>query len=235
MCPEVALDGFRHEQLEETAKIKRLQRARRVAISHAYSHALKTFQVLSLPSMRLLYSVDHLCKARRAVARCARTHRLKEARTIVHFLAYPQARKTFQVINPPLMLPEKSENQLNGAQRAVTRCARTHRPGTVATSPYSQALKTFQAFNPPSRRLLCSPDVLCKALRAVTRCARTHRLTQARRVAISPPTRKPGRPFRSLALPSCFQMDLNFFLGFCVQGCQISAPLIDMSASLLHD
>ena len=34
LCPEVALDGFRHEEeLEETAEIKRLQRARRVAIS----------------------------------------------------------------------------------------------------------------------------------------------------------------------------------------------------------
>ena len=57
LCPEVALDGFRHEQLEETAKIKRLQR---VAISHAYSQALKTLQVLSPPSMRLLYTVDYL-------------------------------------------------------------------------------------------------------------------------------------------------------------------------------
>ena len=53
LCPKVALDGFRHEQLEETDEIKRLQRARRVAISHAYSHALKTFQVLSPASMRL--------------------------------------------------------------------------------------------------------------------------------------------------------------------------------------
>ena len=40
LCPEVALNGFRHEQLEETAEIKRLQRARRVAISHACSQAL---------------------------------------------------------------------------------------------------------------------------------------------------------------------------------------------------
>ena len=49
LCPEVTLDGFRHEQLEETAEIKRLERARRVAISHAYSQALTTFQVLSPP------------------------------------------------------------------------------------------------------------------------------------------------------------------------------------------
>ena len=76
-CPEVALDGFRHEQFQETAEIKRLQRARRVAISHAYSHAFKTFQVLSPPSMRLSYSFDYLCRARRAVTRCARTHHLK--------------------------------------------------------------------------------------------------------------------------------------------------------------
>ena len=56
LCPKVALDGFRHEQLEETAEIKRFQRARRVAISHTYSRALKSFQVLSPPFMRLLYS-----------------------------------------------------------------------------------------------------------------------------------------------------------------------------------
>ena len=84
LCPKVTLDGFKHDQLEETAEIKRLQRARRVAISHAYSHALKTFQVLSPPSMRLLYSSYCLCRARRAVTRCARTHRLKRARRIVH-------------------------------------------------------------------------------------------------------------------------------------------------------
>ena len=44
LCPEVALDGFRREQLEETAEVKRLQRARRIAITHAYSQALNTFQ-----------------------------------------------------------------------------------------------------------------------------------------------------------------------------------------------
>ena len=73
LCPEVALDGFRHEQLEETAEIKRLQRARRVAISHSYSQAMKTFQVLSPPSMRRLCSADYLCRARKAVTRFART------------------------------------------------------------------------------------------------------------------------------------------------------------------
>ena len=99
-CPQVALDGFRHKQLEETAEIKRLQRARRVAISHASSPAVKTFQVLSPPFMRLLYSVDYLCRARKAVTRCARTHRLTRARRIVHSPAHPQAWKTFQVLSP---------------------------------------------------------------------------------------------------------------------------------------
>ena len=86
MCllyPEVALDGFRHEQLEETAEIKRLERAQRVAISHAYSHALQTFQVLSPASRRLLYSPDYLCRARMAVTRCAKTHHLTRSRRIV--------------------------------------------------------------------------------------------------------------------------------------------------------
>ena len=41
-CPEIALGGFRHVQLEGTAEIKRLKRARRIAISHAYSQALRT-------------------------------------------------------------------------------------------------------------------------------------------------------------------------------------------------
>ena len=68
-CLEIALDGFRHEQLEETAEIKRLTRARRVAISHAYSKAWKTFQVLSPAFRRSLYSPDHLCRARRAFTR----------------------------------------------------------------------------------------------------------------------------------------------------------------------
>ena len=83
LCPEVALDSFRHEQLEETAEIKRLQRARRVAISHANSHALKTLQVLSPPCMRLLCSADYLRRAWKAVTHCARTHHLKRARRIV--------------------------------------------------------------------------------------------------------------------------------------------------------
>ena len=83
LCPEVALDGFRHEQLEETAEIMRLQRARRVAISHAYSQAVTTFQVLSPPFMRQLFSADYLCRARWAIKFCARTHRLKGARRIL--------------------------------------------------------------------------------------------------------------------------------------------------------
>ena len=108
LCPEVALDGFRHEYLEETAEIKRLKRARRVAISHAYSPALKTFQVLSPPSMRLLYSAHYLCRARRAVTFCARTHRLKRARRILRSHAHPQVCKTFQVLCSPVRFQQRS-------------------------------------------------------------------------------------------------------------------------------
>ena len=41
-----------------------LQEQTGVAVSRAYSKALKTFRVLSPPSMRLLYSPDYLCRAR---------------------------------------------------------------------------------------------------------------------------------------------------------------------------
>ena len=63
----------------------------------------KTFQVLSPPSRRLLYSLNLLCRSRRAVTWCALTHRLKRARRISHTHAYLQAWKTFQVLSPPLM------------------------------------------------------------------------------------------------------------------------------------
>ena len=125
LCPKVALDGFKHEQFEETAEIKRLQRARRVAVSPAYSHALKTFQVFSPPSMRLLYSAYCLCRARRAVTLCARTYRLTRARRVAVSPAYSQALITFQVLSPPSRRLFYSPDYLCRARRAVTRCAKT--------------------------------------------------------------------------------------------------------------
>ena len=157
LCPKVALDGFRHDQLEDTAEIKRLQRARRVAISHAYSQALKTFQVLSPPSMRLLYSADYLCRARKAVTRCARTHHLKRARWIVH----------------------------------------TRMPG-----------RPFRSLNLPS----CFHRDLTNSFAeraGLSRFVQGPTASQEQGGSPSPsPTRKPARPFRSLALPSYFHRDL---------------------------
>ena len=197
LCPKVALDGFRHVQFEETAEIKRLQRAQRVAISHAYSHALKTFQVLSPPSMRLLYSAYCLCRARRAVTLCARTYRLTRARRVAVSPAYSQALITFQVLTPSFMLPYGCNKKLCRAARAVTHCARTYRltrARRVAVSPaHPQACKTFQVLSPPFKLPQGSYKQLRRALRAVTRCARTHRLKQARRVGISQANHKPAK------------------------------------------
>ena len=124
--------------------------------------------------------------------------------------AHPQACKTFQVLCPPVMFQQRSCTQLCRARRAVTLCARTHRltraRSLAISHAYSQALITFQVLSPAFRRLLYSPDYLCRARRAVTRFARTHHLKRTRGIVH---TRKPGRPFRSLAFPSGSHRDLT--------------------------
>ena len=174
----------------------------------AHPQTCKTFQVHSPPFMLSKGSYKQLCRARWAVTFCARTHRLKRARRILRSHAHPQACKTFQVLCSPVIFQQRSCKQLCRAQRAVTLCARTHRltrATRVAVSrAYSKALKTFRVLSPPSRRSLYSPDNICRARRAVTRFARTHHLKRTRGIVH---TRKPARPFRSLALPSCFNRD----------------------------
>ena len=146
----------------------------------AHPQAWKTFQVLIPPFMLPQGSYKQLCRARRAVTLCARTHRLKRARRVAVSHAYPQAWKAFQFLSPSLMVPNGSLEQLKRARRAVTRSARTHRLKRARRVPIShansQAMKTFRVLSPPSRRLLYSSDYLCRARRAVTRCARTHHL-----------------------------------------------------------
>ena len=107
----------------------------------------------------------------------------------MHFHAHLQAWKTFQVLSPPLMLPQESNKQFT-ERRAVTLPARTHRltrARRVAVSPaHPQACKTFQVLSPLFKLPHESNKQVCRARRAVTHPARTHRLTRARRVAISP-------------------------------------------------
>ena len=213
LCPEVALDGFRHEQLEETAEIKRLERARRVAISHAYTHALTTFQVLSPPSMRLLCSSDYLCIARTAVTRCARTHHLKRARRIVHTR---NPARPFRSLALPSGLQTNlaySYAELGGLSRFVQ-------------SPTASQEQGGSPFPPPTRKParpfrslalhLCFQMNLTNSLQSTEGC---HALCKdpfpKNEQGGSPtrtPTLKPARPFGSTALPSCLHRDrLNSF------------------------
>ena len=142
----------------------------------AHPQACKAFQVLS-PSFMLPQGFNkQLCRARRAVTLCARTHRLTRARRVAISPAHPQACKTFQVHSPPFMLPQGSYEQLCRARRAVTLCARTHRlkrARRVAVSPaHPQACKTFQV---PSLHASCfmlhaSTGILQTALQSAEGC-----------------------------------------------------------------
>ena len=66
-----------------------------------------------------------------------------------HLPCLPTSVEAFQVLSPPLMLPDGSEKQLCRASRAVTRCAKTHRlkqARRIALShAYPQAWKTFRS------------------------------------------------------------------------------------------